>query len=173
MRDGLDPIVDRQKARRVVKRLTLKEAIDGCFEARKAELKREGRRPLDVAAEDAHHPEVGSRAVEEIDQHVLIEVLRPLWHEKTEVARKALNRINLTLKHAAALGLDVDLQATMKARALLGKQRHEAEHIPSLPYTEAPAFYQWLTTVSGVRSTRAALSNADVSPDKRSALCHL
>lgn len=42
VRDGLDPIVDRQKTKRVVKRLTLKEAIDGCFEARKAELKRDG-----------------------------------------------------------------------------------------------------------------------------------
>lgn len=54
--------------------------------------------------------------------------------------------MNLTLKHAAALGLDVDMQAVLKARALLGKQRHEVRHIPSIPYMEAPAFYQWLTT---------------------------
>jgi hypothetical protein len=29
------------------------------------------------------------------------------------------------VRHAAALGFDVDLQATEKARALLGKQRHK------------------------------------------------
>lgn len=60
------------------------------------------------------------------------------------MARKAVNRLNLTLKHAAALGLNVDLQATMKVRALLGKQRHKVTHIPSLPYQKAPAFYQML-----------------------------
>ena len=32
-----------------------------------------------------------------------------------------MNRINLTLKRAAARDLDVDLQAVMKAQALLGK----------------------------------------------------
>jgi len=50
----------------------------------------------------------------------------------------------MTLKHAAALGLDVDLQAVLKAKALLGKQRHKVEHIPSMPYDEVPDFYQSL-----------------------------
>ena len=58
--------------------------------------------------------------------------------------------MSLTLTHAAALGLNVDLQAAMKTRALLGKQRHEVTHIPSLSYQEAPAFYQWLKTEPGV-----------------------
>ena len=84
-------------------------------------------------------------AIEDVDQHVLKRVLEPIWHDKTDSARKAMNRINLTLKHAAALGLDVDLQSTMKARALLGKQRHEMQHIPSMPYSEAPAFYRLLS----------------------------
>jgi len=58
--------------------------------------------------------------------------------------------VNLTLKHAAALGLNVDLQVTMKARALLGKQRHAVTHIPSMPYSEAPTFYRWLAGQNGV-----------------------
>src|SRR5690606_20033373 len=95
-------------------------------------------------------PKLGGEAIEELDQHRLREVLEPVWHSKAETARKALNRMNLTLVHAAALGLSVDLQATMKARALLGKQRHEEKHIPSLPYSEAPGFYRWLLTQDGV-----------------------
>ncbi|MEM7601318.1 MAG: site-specific integrase [Verrucomicrobiota bacterium] len=91
-------------------------------------------------------PKIGEVPVEDIDQHVLKRTLEPIWHKKADTARKALNRLNLTLKHAAALGLDVDLQATMKARALLGKQRHQATHVPSIPYQDAPAFYQWLCT---------------------------
>ena len=38
----------------------------------------------------------------------------------------------------------MDLQATDKAKALLGKQRHKVEHIPSMPWQEVPAFYQSL-----------------------------
>ncbi len=33
------------------------------------------------------------------------------------------------------------MQATEKARALLGKQRHKAENIPAMPWQEVPAFY--------------------------------
>jgi hypothetical protein len=35
-----------------------------------------------------------------------------------------MNRLAIVLRHAAALGLDVDLQATEKAKALLGSTRH-------------------------------------------------
>ncbi len=45
----------------------------------------------------------------------------------------------------AALGLEVDLQATDKARALLGKQRHTVQNIPAMLWQEVPAFYQSLT----------------------------
>lgn len=39
------------------------------------------------------------------------------------------------------MGLDVDLQATEKAKVLLGQSRHVARHIPSMPWAEIPAFY--------------------------------
>ncbi|MGF7157327.1 hypothetical protein GGR09_000686 [Bartonella heixiaziensis] len=50
-----------------------------------------------------------------------------MTYKKTGVARRALIPLTLSLclKYAAALGLDVDLQATAKACALLGKQRHK------------------------------------------------
>ncbi len=89
-------------------------------------------------------PVIGGIAIEDVDQHVLKKALEPIWHDKPDSARKALNRVNLTLTHAAALGLEVDLQSTMKARALLGKQRHKTKHIPSMPYVQAPAFYRLL-----------------------------
>lgn len=48
------------------------------------------------------------------------------------------------LNHAAALGLDVDMQAVAKAKALLGRQRHTVKSIPSMPWQEVPAFYKSL-----------------------------
>lgn len=155
LRDGADPIFERKKVKQGSGRLTVAQAIASCFEARKAELKRDGDAGRWMSPLKVHIiPKIGGYPIEDINQHVLKDILEPIWHEKTEAAEKALNRMSLTLKHAAALGLNVDLQATMKTRALLGKQRHAVTHIPSLPYKEAPAFYQWLTTVDSV-STRA------------------
>ena len=55
-----------------------------------------------------------------------------------------MNRLAICLRHAAALGLDVDLQATDKARALLGRQRHTVQNIPAMAWQDVPAFYQSL-----------------------------
>lgn len=140
-----DPIAERLRAKRIQVPLTVKEAVQGCFEARKAELKADGEAGRWMSPLKVHIlPKLGKYPVVELDQHLLKETLSPIWHTKPEAAEKALNRVGLALKHAAALGLDVDLQATMKARALLGKQRHTVEHIPSMPYQEAPAYYRGL-----------------------------
>ncbi|MCO5792833.1 MAG: integrase arm-type DNA-binding domain-containing protein [Blastomonas sp.] len=148
IRDGLDPIQQRAKSKRVVKRLTFKEAIDGCYKAKQADLKKDGTAGRWMSPLSSHIiPKLGSIPVEDIDQHALVDTLGPIWHNKPEVARKALNRVNLTLKHAMALGLNVDLQAPMKAKALMGKQRHEVTHIPAMPYPDAPKFYVWLCTL--------------------------
>ncbi len=47
-------------------------------------------------------------------------------------------------KHTAALGLDVDLQATTKARALLGKQHHKITNRSAMDWKDVPAFYHML-----------------------------
>ncbi|MES2335920.1 MAG: integrase arm-type DNA-binding domain-containing protein, partial [Pseudomonadota bacterium] len=156
VRDGDDPIEQRIKARIKPSTLTLAQAIDSCFEARKAELKGDGEAGRWMSPIKQHIvPKIGKVPVEEVDQHVLKSALEPIWHKKADTARKALNRISLTLKHAAALGLKVDLQATMKVRALLGKQRHTPEHIPSMPYREAPAYYASLIARRGQMSVLA------------------
>ena len=145
-RFGIDPIEERKKRRQRAHRLTVSEAVQGCFEARQAELKGDGIAGRWMSPLSLHVlPKIGKIAIEDLDQHKIKNVLEPIWHTKADTARKAMNRLSLTLRHAAALDLDVDLQAVMKARALLGKQRHEVKHIPAMPYNELPAFYRWLS----------------------------
>ena len=149
VRDGIDPITERQEriAKLVVKKKSVADVIESCFKARQAELKGDGQAGRWMSPLKTHViPKIGHTAIEELDQHRLKNLLEPIWHSKPEAASKALNRLNLTLKHAAAMGLNVDLQATMKAKALLGKQKRETVHIPSLPYTEMPTFYSWLSS---------------------------
>jgi len=115
IRDGRDPIEERLKRKQYNKHLTLAETVAGCFEARQAELKDDGKAGHWLSPLELHVlPKIGKHAVEDIDQHIIKQTLEPIWHTKADTARKAINRLNLTLKHAAALGLDVDMQATMK-----------------------------------------------------------
>lgn len=149
LRCGIDPLAERHKAKRKAPRMSVADAVQACFEARQAELKGDGKAGRWLSPLKTHVlPKIGTMAVADIDQHELKRILEPIWHEKPDTARKAMNRINLTLKHAAALDLEVDLQAVMKAQALLGKRRHTVQHIPSMPHSEAPAFYKHLCTMS-------------------------
>lgn len=148
VRDGIDPVLERTKVRRAPGAITLSQAVEGCFEAKKAELKNDGANGRWMSSLKLYVlPKIGKLPVVEIDQHELKATFEPIWQSKPEAARKALNRVNLALKYAAALGLDVDLLATRKAQALLGKQRHKATHIPAMPYKDAPKFYEWLCTL--------------------------
>lgn len=79
--------------------------------------------------------------VSEITQRDIRDALEPIWHAKSATATKAADRLKIVLDHAAALGLDVDLQAVAKAKKLLGRQRHEVRSIPSMPWQDVPLFY--------------------------------
>ena len=74
-------------------------------------------------------PKLGRMPIEDLDQNDIRTALAPIWHEKGETASKAITRLKVVLKHAVAMGLAVDLQATDKARVLLGKSRQKTEHI--------------------------------------------
>lgn len=143
-REGRDPIKERARLRREASRpeTTLAAIAHDAFEARKAELKGDGRAGRWFSPVELHIlPRFGKIPVEEIDQRDIRDALAPIWHAKAATAKKALDRLGIVLRHAAALGLEVDLQATQKARALLGAPRHVARNIPALPWAEVPAFY--------------------------------
>ncbi|WP_375685558.1 tyrosine-type recombinase/integrase, partial [Bartonella sp. TT110JLCBS] len=80
-------------------------------------------------------------------------------------------RLNICLKHAAALGLNVDLQATEKARALLGKQRHKTQNFPAMDWRDVPAFYKTLCEASTL--TQLALRLLILTGVRTNPLCHI
>ncbi len=93
-------------------------------------------------------PKLGKIPIEEVDQRDIKDVLAPIWHTKADTARKALNRIGIVFRHAAAMGLTVDLKATEKAKELLGATRHFVKHSESVPSRDVPAFYASLAVPS-------------------------
>jgi len=141
---GRDPIKEREAEERAARRedITLAILTADAFEARKAELKGDGKAGRWLSPLNIHVlPKLGKVPVTDLDQRDIRDTLAPIWHTKADTARKALNRLSIVLKHAAALGLDVDLQATDKAKALLGKSRHVAKNIPAMAWVDVPDFY--------------------------------
>ena len=141
---GVDPIKERERQNRERARdhNTLRIVAEEAFEAKKAELKGDGKAGRWFSPLELHVlPKLGQVPIEEIDQRDIQAALSPIWHEKADTARKALNRLGIVLRHGAALGLNVDLQATEKAKALLGKSRHKPQNVPALHWSEVPEFY--------------------------------
>lgn len=154
VRSGGDAVKARDAEQREAAkaRPTLEAVFLECFESRRAELKNNGA-GWDYPVRVHIIPTLGKVPIEELDQNDVASVLRPIWHDKPDAARKAALRLGMTLKHGAAMGLAVDLMAVEKAKALLGKRRHKPIHVPAMPWREVPGFYKSL----GGSSTELAL----------------
>lgn len=143
-RQGVDPIKARERQRREqAKNLhVLAEVAADAYEVRKAELKGDGKAGRWFSPLKLHVlPKLGQVPICEIDQIDIRNTLAPIWKTKAETARKALNRLNIVMKHADSLGLEVNIQAPERARNLLGKQNNKSKHIPAMPYADVPAFF--------------------------------
>jgi integrase len=174
-RQGKDPIKERERRRREAAKAdhTLAAVAEEAFEARKAQLKGDGKAGRWFSPLELHVlPKLGRVPVEELDQQDIKNTLAPIWHTKADTARKAMNRLGIVMRHAAAMGLDVDMQATEKAKALLGKSRHQPKHVPAMDWREVPAFYLSLNEGSITNlALRLLILTASRSSEVR--FCHL
>jgi len=148
-RSPVNPIEEKRRleaeAAGARKARTLNDIAPIAFERLKPSLKDDGKAgrwysPLELYV----LPALGAMPVEKIHQRDIEQALAPIWHTKSATATKAIQRLSAVLKHAAAMGLDVDLNAIPNARQLLGDQRHKVRHHPALPWQDIPAFFQSL-----------------------------
>lgn len=86
-------------------------------------------------------PKPGRIPIEEIDNPDIKNAFAPIWPETADTTRKTITRLRIVLRNAAAVGRDVGIQASDKAKALLGKSRHTPKHVPSLIWRDVPEVY--------------------------------
>ena len=163
VKSGRDPIKQREDERKAAMevRPTFAEVFEACFEARKGDLKDDGKAGRWDSPIRVHVlPVLGKTPVEDIDQRDVKRALAGIWNEKPNAAVKALNRIGLTLDHAVAMGLNVDTAAARNARTLLGAQRHKTQNVPSLDWREVPVFASSLGDTVGEQALRLLMLTA-------------
>lgn len=104
-------------------------------------------------------PKIGPKPISECTVHDTLSVLRPIWTEKTETARRVMGRMSQVFAYAKSLGLlHGENPATWKGNLdavlaspnkLLAKKAHEdpyGGHFKSMNYADVKAFLAELKT---------------------------
>jgi integrase len=146
--EGRDPIEARNADLRAARahRMTVAEAVAGAFEARRPELRDEGRAGRWLSPVNRHVlPKLGKRPLDDLTATEVADVLRPVWRKHPEASRKALGRLGVALTWASAGTDGVDLNLPRRVKAILGDPGHVATNIPAMPWQDVPAFYATLT----------------------------
>jgi integrase len=109
------------------------------------------------------NPVIGRLPVEEIETAHLLEILKPIWLQKTETATRVRNRIELVLDYAAAM----QYRSGENPARWRGNLAHllpkpskvrEIKHHPALPYSELPEFMSALLNAKGLAARALTLT---------------
>lgn len=114
---------------------TFAEATEAVIEAHRPGWKDGGRSEGNwrSSLERYAFPAIGQTPVDEITTADLLRVLRPIWHDKHETARKVRTRLGVVIRWAIAEGHRTDDPAGPALAAALPKSNGHAEHHASLP----------------------------------------
>jgi integrase len=147
---GIDPISDRRKTRGSQ---TFGEVADDFFKAKKpgwsnANHIRQWERTLTVVCKP-----IRQKPIDQVNTEDVLSILRPIWLETPEVARRVRVRIEAVLTYAQSKELRTG-ENPARGRghifSLLAKQSDKTKHLDALPYADMPKFWKKLANVSGV-----------------------
>ena len=155
--DGIDPIDIRRVARRQrkldeAKAATFQQVADQLQAKSADEWGEVHRSQWRNTMRDYVYPIIGDLPVADIDIHLVVKVLEPIWKTK-QTAQRLRERIARVLDHAEALGLRTGknpASLTEHLKHLLGKPVTVARHHAAMPFDDIPQFMEELRTQEGV-----------------------
>lgn len=155
---------------------TFKECAELCIRDKKGEWKNAKHSKQWTATLEAYaYPLLGALPVASIDNVLILDVLRPIWTEKSETASRLRGRIETVLSWAKVNGLrDGENPAAWKGNlehSLAKRQRLTRGHHAALPYATAAAFMRELRSRDGIsaRALEFAILTAARSGEVRGA----
>jgi integrase len=149
VRDGFDPLTQRQQGQEAARRQRNKaKTFRECAEVVIANKGRELKNPKDIllwasSIEIYAYPVIGNMIVGDITKADIVAVLEPIWEAKNVTASRLRCRIENVLDYAKAMEYrEGENPAAWKAvlEPILGKVKREKKPQPSLPYSEIGAF---------------------------------
>lgn len=158
LKSGVDPLEHRRaeaaaKSRLQVKTITFKEACARYIADKGSEWKsRKHSGQWDSALKIYAFPIIGDLSVRDIDDGMIVNVLRPIWSSKLETATRVRSRIKNVLDWAKVGGFREGenparwtghLEHLLASPEAIRKVR-PVQHHPALPWSELPAFMREL-----------------------------
>ena len=159
IRSGIDPIVHQQEqlAKLHVQQLrnkTFMECAKVVIGNKTRELKNEKHiGQWSSTLETYIYPTLGNLTIGNITKAEIAEVLRPIWVEKNETAKRIRGRIETIFDYAKAMGyFEGDNPAEWKGNLepILGNLKQESRPHPSLPYEQVAEFIHHLRQKKGI-----------------------
>lgn len=152
---GRDPIAARRRAR-AEQRVTFEFAAEQFIQSKQSEWKNQKHRQQWRNTLDTYAiPKLGRTLVKDIDVQDVLQVIEPIWHSKTETAKRVRGRIEKVLGWAIAMGHRAShnpavwtglLENLLPAPAKIAPPvHHEAMQLEQIP-----EFYRWLKSESSV-----------------------
>lgn len=99
--------------------------------------------------------DIWNKQISQIETQDVLDLLKPIWHEKPETAARVRGRVERVIEYANASGKRSwapnpaawkgHLRAVLPAPAKLSRGHH-----PAMPYADVPAFFQALAGVEGM-----------------------
>ncbi|MCK8514884.1 integrase arm-type DNA-binding domain-containing protein [Methylonatrum kenyense] len=179
---GVDPVVERKAAQDALKAaqeqfLTFEAAARRYHKIKAPEFKSEKHRQDWIKSLEMYaFPYVGERSVAEMTKKDVLEVLEPIWNEKTETATRVRQRMDLVFSWAIASDYRTadnparwkdNLEHKLAKPSAITKVAHHR----ALPWKDVPAFVVDLRTRDGIgaRALEFAILTAARSGEVRKA----
>ena len=151
IRNGVDPIARKQEVKRLLadansKRLPFAEAARRCHLARSKEFSSARHQANWIRSLELYaFPAIGSLWCSSIQSRDVVELLEPIWYEKTDTANRVRQRIETVLSWAAVGGFRDGLNPARwkgNLEILLPSPRKisKVQHHRALRWTEIPNF---------------------------------
>lgn len=159
IRSGIDPIAHKQQQleKLYVQKLrdkTFMECAKVVIANKTRELKNEKHLgQWSSTLETYIYPTLGNLSISAITKVDIAEVLRPIWIEKNETAKRIRGRIETIFDYAKAMGyFEGDNPAEWKGNLepILGNLKQKSRPHPSLPYEQVSEFIQDLRQKKGI-----------------------
>ncbi len=156
---GIDPIEarDAQRQGKAGEVVTFRQAFEDYFTVKRANLSNAKHKAQWQSTMKAYvFPAIADRPVADVMPGEIIDLLRPIWHEKPETARRVLQRVNAVFTSAITRHKRSKANPCIGVAKELGERTSTATHHRALPYVQVPEFLTRLRAANVWPSTRMA-----------------
>ncbi len=156
---GIDPIEARRQARQLAQArdMTFRRSFDTFFRTKRLSLANAKHAAQWQSTMDTYvFPAIGERPVADIEAREILDLISPLWFQKSETARRVLQRVEAVFKSAILRGYRRRASPCVGVKEELGTRHRTVSNHRALPYAKVPEFVAALRGSDSQPSTKLA-----------------